>query len=270
MSFPKISISNLAWNAAEDEQVSELLLAHGITHVDLAMGKYFEKPTEATIGDWIAIKNAWGARGIQIVGMQSLLFGVGPANIFGSVEDRIFLEEVFSKVFERAASIGVTRLVFGSPGNRRRITMETSELELAREFFIRVGNRAFDLGVKLLVEPNSTRYQCNFLNSASEVGAFISNLPTEGLGINLDLGAQTDSGELLGFDVELLGHMGHMHISEPNLGPIAEAGLLAEFSRNEVLVSAFEFATIEQLGQSNASNLGDVLSSLEKVLQESR
>ncbi len=126
------------------------------------MGKYFDSPSEASISDWVNVKEAWANRGIAIAGMQSLLFGVGNHNLFGSDQERQILSISLYRIFERAESIGVERLVFGSPANRQRLTLGNEELETAKESFSAAGAAAASRGVKLLLEPNSKRYGCNF------------------------------------------------------------------------------------------------------------
>ncbi|HAH3148449.1 TPA: sugar phosphate isomerase/epimerase, partial [Escherichia coli] len=47
----RVSISNLAWEVTEDVEVANLLSAFNIDAIDIAPGKYFPEPTNATIAD---------------------------------------------------------------------------------------------------------------------------------------------------------------------------------------------------------------------------
>ena len=262
MSLPKLSISNLAWSSAEDDEVAVILHAQGVEFIDLAMGKYFESPSDATIADWIKVKETWANRGIAIAGMQSLLFGVGNHNLFGSEQERQILSISLSRIFERAESIGVKRLVFGSPSNRRRLTLGNEELETAGEFFRAAGAEAASRGVKLLLEPNSKRYGCNFLNSARQALDFVAEIGEPGLGVNLDLGAQVDADEGLSLSDEDIKLLGHLHLSESDLNPLRAEGTLGILRGSQQLLQHFEFATVEQLGHNDSSNLESVANSL--------
>ena len=242
MSRPKLSISNLAWSASEDDEVAVILNAGGVEYIDLAMGKYFDSPSDAEIADWVKVKEAWVNRGIAIAGMQSLLFGVGDHNLFGSERERQILSVSLSRIFERAESIGVERLVFGSPANRRRLTLGNEELETAREFFSAAGAAAASRGVKLLLEPNSKRYGCNFLNSARDAIDFVVEIGEPGLGVNLDLGAQFDANEGVSFSDEDIKLLGHLHLSETDLRPLREEGTLGILNGSSRLLENFEFA----------------------------
>lgn len=262
MSLPKLSISNLAWNSSEDEEVARILRREEVEFIDLAMGRYFRSPADASISDWLEIKETWARRGVSIAGMQSLLFGIGSANLFASREDRHVLAGALKRIFERAQSIGVQRLVFGSPANRKRLTFADSERVIAQEFFQAAGQAAEQYGVKLLLEPNSKRYGCNFLNSAREAIEFVSEVGSAGLGVNLDTGAQIDAGESITFSETEISFLGHLHLSETDLSPLREGGSLDILELNILTLNHFEFATVEQLGSAESSNLDSVVQAL--------
>lgn len=80
----RISISNLAWDVKEDLEVANLLNLFNVDAIDIAPGKYFPEPASASIADIHAVKDWWQERGIDIIGMQALLFGTTGLNVFGS------------------------------------------------------------------------------------------------------------------------------------------------------------------------------------------
>jgi len=67
-------MSNIAWDAAEDEAIATLLHRFGVDAIDVAPGKYFPELANATGEDILRVKNWWLERGIEITGMQALLF----------------------------------------------------------------------------------------------------------------------------------------------------------------------------------------------------
>ena len=266
MSSPKLSISNLAWTKEEDEDTLLILREHDAHHIDLAMGRYFEKPHEASVDDWIGVKKFWETKGVSIAGMQSLLFGVPAVSLFGSEEDRRIIRSVLDQVFARANAIGVRRLVFGSPAHRLVPPQQDNYFELAINFFGEVAKSAQNHDVVLLIEPNSKRFNCNFLNNAKEAAAFVSNIAGAGIGVNLDLGAELDDGGDFSFSTSEIETFGHLHLSEPDLSPIGKNQLIAKMASNHQLLRNFEYLTIEQLGSNDSSNLLTVSKSLSYAL----
>ena len=262
MTKPSLSISNLAWTRQEDDEVVSILKDFGVQQIDLVMGRYFNKPLEASLDDWLGVKKFWNSKGIQIVGMQSLLFGVPPVSLFGAEEDRKLLSQALEEVFFRAEAIGVKRLVLGSPVHRLRMSLDDSELAAASDFFKELGTIAERHNVLLLLEPNSVRFNCNFLNSAKEAANFVSRISSKGLGVNLDLGAELDANSDLKFSPEERATFGHLHLSEPDLSPLSGNSLFLNLVSDSDLLNQFEFLTIEQLGSTESSNLLGVSSSL--------
>jgi D-psicose/D-tagatose/L-ribulose 3-epimerase len=262
MSDPKLSISNLAWTQEEDEEVVVILEKHDVQHIDLAMGRYFEKPHEVAIDDWRGVKKFWASKGIAIAGMQSLLFGVPPVSLFDSEENRKLIRRALEAVFARAQAIGVTRLVFGSPVHRLLPSSPANSAEMAKNFFGEVAQSAKKHEVVLLIEPNSKRFNCNFLNNAREAAEFVLNISNSSLGVNLDLGAEFDADGDLSFSPQEVGTFGHVHLSEPDLSPLSNNPLFSRMASDPQLLNNFEYLTIEQLGRKGSSNLTDVRGSL--------
>ena len=71
----RLAISNIAWDITVDEAVAELLNRYGVDAIDVAPGKYFPQPANATLEEMNAVKAWWSKRDIEITGMQALLFG---------------------------------------------------------------------------------------------------------------------------------------------------------------------------------------------------
>ena len=80
----RLAISNIAWDVAEDEVIAQLLGRYGIDAVDVAPGKYFPDPANASDDEIKRVRAWWAERGMEITGMQALLFGTSGLNMFGS------------------------------------------------------------------------------------------------------------------------------------------------------------------------------------------
>lgn len=269
MTTPRISVSNMGWLSSEDLEVAELLTANGVTAIDLTMGRYFEEPHLASSKEWQSITKWWRDRGFVIPAIQSLLYGVGRRNIFAGPEDRQFLHSALSRVISMAADAEIPRLIFGSPHQRKRLSFDQAELDIARDFFSSLGELAANNCVALLIEPNSIRHGCNFLNTAREALDFVSLVKARGLGVNLDLGSESQD-SLAELDGDL-GQFGHFHVSGETLEPLnKDPSWVAKLQVISDL-SDFRFVTIEQLGSPNTSNVSHVAESvaqLERVLND--
>lgn len=222
----RISVSGIAWDPAEDDAVAGLLQRHGVDAVDIAPGKYFPHPGAATSRDVQAVKRAWQDRGIELTGMQALLFGTTGLNLFGTNSARAAMLAHLQGLCRIAGGLEARHLVFGSPKNRdRRGLDEAAAIDIAIGFFRALGDAAAAEGVDVCLEPNPSSYGCNFMTTGEETAAVVAAVGHPAIRMQLDTGAVTMNGE----DVELLlsrhAHLvGHVHASEPHLVPLGDGG----------------------------------------------
>jgi len=222
----RLAISNIAWDTAEDEAVATLLQRFAVDAIDVAPGKYFPEPTKATNGDIAQVKDWWAERGIEITGMQALLFGTTGLNLFGSAESQAALLTHLAAVCRIGAGLGATRVVFGSPKNRDRSGLNDQEaLDMAIPFFRQLGDIAQASGVTICLEPNPTCYGANFMTTSAETAQVVKCVAHPAIQMQLDTGAITINGEsslvVLHDCAELIGHV---HASEPDLLPLGDGG----------------------------------------------
>ena len=215
----RLAISNIAWNVDEDESVSQLLQVHGFDAIDVAPGKYFPEPMNATADEIAVVRDWWSDRGIEITGMQALLFGTQGLNLFGSVVVQQKMLSHLAAVCRIGAGLGATRLVFGSPKNRDRTGLGDDEtLAIATDFFHQLGDIAFNEGVQICLEPNPPCYGANFMTTSAETLAVVIAVDHPAIRMQLDTGALTINSE----DIKQVLNqssvvIGHIHASEPNL-----------------------------------------------------
>jgi D-psicose/D-tagatose/L-ribulose 3-epimerase len=222
----RLAISNIAWDTTEDEAVAKLLAHFTIDAIDVAPGKYFPEPALATDEDIALIKNWWSERGIEITGMQALLFGTIGLNIFGLHEAQEAMLQHFTALCRIGACLGAQCLVFGSPKNRDRTELNDLEaMDVAVSFFRRLGDIAQSYGVLVCLEPNPTCYGANFMTTSAETAQVVRQVAHPAIRMQLDTGAITINGEdpaAVLQDCRSL--IGHIHASEPNLLPLGDGG----------------------------------------------
>lgn len=222
----RLAISNIAWDVDEDADIAELLKRNGIDAIDIAPSKYFPNPVEASDEEISRVRCWWAERGIEITGMQALLFGTTGLNVFGSQETRETMLRHLAAVCRIGAGLGATRLVFGSPRNRDRSGLNDEQVaEIAIPFFRQLGDIAQAQGVQICLEPNPACYGANFMTTSAETAEVVRQVAHPAVRMQLDIGALTindeDPAVVLQYSASLIGYI---HVSEPELVPIGDAG----------------------------------------------
>jgi D-psicose/D-tagatose/L-ribulose 3-epimerase len=223
----RLAISNIAWEASDDVAVAALLQRNGVDAIDIAPGKYFPDLAGATAGDIDRVRTWWANRGVEITGMQALLFGTTGLNVFGEEMGRDALLSHLASVARIAGRLGSPRLVFGSPRNRDRSGLSDREtLEMAVHFFRQLGDRAEEHGVFFCLEPNPECYGANFMTTSAETAEIVSSVDHPAIRMQFDTGALAINGEepeaVLGSYSRLIGHI---HASEPQLVTLGDGGV---------------------------------------------
>lgn len=258
----KLSVSNIAWSADQDEMMYDLLKSCGLEGLEIAPTRIFPSAPYERIREGAA----WSRRlkeqhGLAVSSMQSIWYGRSE-QLFGTKEERQALLDYTRKAIDFAASVHCGNLVFGCPKNRclpkvaeavlqehcgdlerlaagERMNPATDRqeewMETAVRFFRELGDYAAQCGTVLSMEANPAMYGTNFINTTKEALDLVELVHSEGFLLNLDVGTMIANGEdaavLKGR--EALIH--HVHISEPGLLPIEHrplhkelAGLLAD------------------------------------------
>ncbi|WP_460409829.1 MULTISPECIES: sugar phosphate isomerase/epimerase family protein [unclassified Pseudomonas] len=269
----RLSISNIAWDAPEDEAIATMLQRYAVDAIDIAPGKYFPKPDKATNEDIARVKDWWAERGIEITGMQALLFGTTGLNIFGSAESQATLLTHLAAICRIGAGLGANRLVFGSPKNRDRSGLNDQEaLDVAIPFFRQLGDIAQACGVTICLEPNPTCYGANFMTTSAETANVVKCVAHPAIRMQLDTGALTINGENpLVILQECATLIGHVHVSEPDLLPLGDGG--TEHGKMAAALSRYlpaHVISIEMLATKNESHLMSIERSLQVAMRDYR
>lgn len=269
----RLAISNIAWEAYEDEDIARLLNRYGVDAIDIVPGKYFSDPVSATNAEIAHVKRWWMERGIEIVGMQSLLFGTAGLNVFGSSEIQDAMLRHLTAVCRIGAGLMATRLVFGSPKNRDRYgSSDEQAIQIAIPFFKRLGDAAQSYGVVICLEPNPPCYGANFMTTSVETAEVVMRVAHPAIRMQFDTGALVINGEA---PVSVLQNsamlIGHIHASEPELVPLGDGvtdhAMMAACLKQrlpEYIVS------IEMLATKNEPHLVSVERALEVAIRHYR
>jgi sugar phosphate isomerase/epimerase len=222
-----LSVSNIAWLPEERLGAYDLLAEAGLTGLEIAPGLFFAGAEDSFNPDTATANAALAeiaARGVSLVSMQSLLFGLHSAALLGNAEARIAFERGMTRAIDLAARFGIPNLVFGSPGQRRIPEGMPAEDAWAQavETFRRLGDRAAAAGTTIAMESNPALYGTNFLTTLEEAEAFVVQVDQPAVTLILDLGAMHVNGEFdtaAGRARSLVPRLTHVHVSEPHLAP---------------------------------------------------
>jgi D-psicose/D-tagatose/L-ribulose 3-epimerase len=261
----RLAISNIAWDTSEDEDISKLLKRYAVDAIDIAPGKYFPVPAKAADEEIARLRRWWVERGIEITGMQALLFGTAGLNVFGSPEVQDAMLQHLTSVCRIGAGVGATRLVFGSPKNRDRNGLSDDQvMEIAIPFFRRLGDIAQSYGVVICLEPNPPCYGANFMMASAETAEVVRQVAHSAIRMQLDTGALTINGEELAAVLQNSAMLiGHIHASEPDLVPLGDGGTdHANVAESLKSLLPDHIVSIEMLATKNESHLVSIERSL--------
>ncbi len=233
----RLAISNIAWRPDERLTIYRLLAERGVSGLEIAPGLTFPegddpfRPSELEVARF---RSECEGYGLTPVSMQSLLFGVTGASLFGGPAERGAFEAGVASAIALAERLEAPNLVLGSPANRvippgmARTDAET----IACAALQRLGQAAQAAGVTLALEPNPVEYGTNFLNTMTETLAFADRVDHPAITVNFDLGALHMNGEFPAAAAlfrQGARRISHVHISEPHLTPAprSAAGVMA-------------------------------------------
>ncbi len=223
----KLGISNIAWPATELDSALAIMETLNVRGLEIAPGLAFPNepdafdPSATAVSDF---KDRIEARGIELISMQSLLFGQTDAKLFGTESQRDTFQAAIAKSIQLAGRLGIPNIVMGSPTARAiPEAMDTAMAEqIAVDTFRGLGDLAQSLNVKIAMEPNPAIYGTNFLTTMTEAISFVDRAGHPAVTVNFDLGALHVNGN---FDQaadlfsQTAARISHVHISEPQLQP---------------------------------------------------
>jgi len=268
----RLSISNIAWDISEDKEISNILLSNKIDAIDIAPGKYFADPVSTSDVDILKIKQWWSSRGIEITGMQALLFGRPELNIFSPIDIQQVMLDYLTEICRIGAVLGATRLVFGSPKNRNRGNLNNDQaLDIAIPFFYHLGEIAKTYGVIICLEPNPKYYGSNFMMTHTETAKVVQSIGHPAIRMQLDTGALAINNENIDEIFTISNQLiGHIHASEPDLLPLGESGV----DHNQVYntLSQYQYKSdnlicIEMVATTNESHMISIERSLSHTIK---
>ena len=221
----RLAVSNVAWDTGEDDAIVTIFKRYGVAGVEVAPTKVWTHPTQIPETDVTAYRRWWEERGIQVVALQSLLFGQQGLELFNGPQVRERMFEHLTGIIRLGGWLGARALVFGSPTSRVLHGMDPSEaLDVAVDFFGRLAGVAEQHRTTICLEANPVVYGSEFAQTTAEALDVVRRVGRPGFALQLDTGSLTLTGETDDRTIErAFEFIAHVHVSEPNLAPIDPA-----------------------------------------------
>lgn len=263
----KLSISNIAWTAENDEQIYQFMRYYGYDGLEIAPTRIFP------IHPYIHIEeaSAWSEKirmqyGFTISSMQSIWYGK-TEKIFKADDERNKLIQYTKQAVDFAEAIGCNNLVFGCPKNR----VISDELSLTQtekvsfDFFRSIGDYAYRRNTFIGMEANPPIYQTNFINDTSSALELIKRVNSSGFRLNLDVGTMIQNEESVRELAENVKLINHVHISEPGLKKIEKRQLHREIAALLKSNDYKGFISIEMGKQENISEIESIMAYVREI-----
>ncbi len=214
-----IAISNIAWDKQEDDLVLSVLKKYKVNGIELAPTKIWQDPIKVSEKEIKKYRDYWNRNNIQIVAMQSLLFGHPELTIFQNKEDRKKTIDYLKEIIRIASMLGIKVLVFGSPKNRQTYGLSAKTVQqIACEFFIKLGDIAKKHDLFFCIEPNPKIYGTDFINNTNQAIDLVKLVNHPNFRLHLDSSTMIINHENYDNAIKKsISYIEHFHVSQPNL-----------------------------------------------------
>lgn len=259
----KLSMSNIAWTAAMDSVVYDLMQKYNYPALEIAPTRVFSNQPYNNLNAAAEWRNQISRNyNFTISSMQSIWYGK-TESIFGSVEEQLALTEYTKKAIDFAAAIGCGNLVFGCP--RNRILPKGGDPAVAISFFKELGDYAFEKGTIIGMEANPPIYNTNYINDTLSALELIQAVNSKGFLLNLDIGTIIQNQEKLEELDGKVSFINHIHISEPGLKIIEKRSLHQDLKQLLENAGYGKFVSIEMGMQQDISGIERTLQYVREV-----
>jgi sugar phosphate isomerase/epimerase len=217
----KLSLSNLAWDIPDNDQILSILNTNNVSNIEGVLSKIdeWEKLTNDVLLEY---KKKLDSYNIKIESIQSIFYNIK----CDGIRDTEIVYKHINRLIEICKILNVKVMVFGSPTMRTGIIDESLS-----KIFKKIDELLNGTEITVVIEPNSKIYGGNYFYSINEIVEFIENNKF----INIKTMIDTHNLELEGHDpiIELgkyYNYINHIHISEVKLTPIINTEKHIKFS----------------------------------------
>lgn len=261
----RISVSNIAWDAEDDEKVYKKMTEEGCSGLEIAPTRLIPTSNPYDLENVrlasckvLEIKKKWG---FSICSMQSIWYG-RKENIFGSNQERKYLYDYTCSAINFANAIDCPHIVFGNPKNRIKLNDEDNKI--GENFIFECVNYAAKKNIIIGIEPNPIIYGTNYLNTTYETLELVKKINSPFLKVNFDVGSVIQNNESINLLSKNIKYISHIHISEPYLDQIIEREMHKELIKILINKDYKNWISLE-MKKNGLENLFDSLKIIKKA-----
>ena len=223
----KLSVSNIAWNEADEPEVFKLLQKSIVTGIEVAPTRVWPAWHGANPQNASQIKQTYAELGFEIPALQAILFEKPDLQVFGDASIQAELITHIDKVASYAEGFGAKLLVFGSPKNRDPgVLSKEQAFKAGTDFFSRAAKVCLNYGVQLGLEPNPSIYNCRFMTHWQDILKMVDEVSSPGIAVHLDTACiSLEHDNIIEAIEACAGQIAHFHVTEPNLGDFSKPTL---------------------------------------------
>jgi sugar phosphate isomerase/epimerase len=180
----RLCVSNICIKTIQQFQFACILKLFGIKNVQVA-------PT-TLIDDWKNIEkmdlSVFIKQNLQVYSFQSITYCLNELNIFNDNSRELLIH--LQKIIDKGVENGVKILVFGCPRNRKikDNSNKKENDEIFIDFFRELGRYCENKNISICIEPNSKKYNCNFINKIEEAGEIVKSINNNNIKMMVDIG----------------------------------------------------------------------------------
>lgn len=261
-----LCVSNICIKKISNFQFSHILKLYGIQNIQIA-------PT-TIISEWDKLKNidltVFKNIGLNVYSFQSITYMLNNLNIF-NVDTHEKLYTHLTNVIDVSIQNNIKVLVFGCPRNRSILNNDTdyNNNEFIR-FFMKVGDYCLNKDITICIEPNTKKYNCNYINTIKEAGDVVEKINKPNIKMMVDIGNVIMENDNLNMMYDYKNIIYNIDVSEENMKPFQNSNQMHEkFKSILVDINYKRSINLEMLIQENSeeNELEILNSSLEKFIE---
>jgi sugar phosphate isomerase/epimerase len=214
----KLAFSNVAWYPKRIDDFMELIVSLGCRGIELAASMIWDEPVDTTYSQRANLRRKIEGAGLQLTGLQALLFTRPDLMLFGDNVCRRKTVDYLTGLMDICNELGGEALVFGSPRNRNTGGLPAADARrIAIDFFGELGRRAEERRVFFCIEPLG-KVETDFINTVADAEELIRLIGSHGLGLHIDAKGLIDEDEVSApYLTKSFSIAKHVHLNDPGL-----------------------------------------------------